>query len=39
MKAKVNLNSDGMKKFFVTHGEKVAFGVMLALAAWVGYSA
>src|SRR5689334_1422016 len=39
MKAKVNLNSDALKKFFVTHGEKIGFATMLALAGWIGYSA
>jgi hypothetical protein len=39
MKAKVNVNSDGMKQFFAAHGEKVAFGVLLALTAFIGYSA
>src|SRR5258707_1023371 len=38
MKAKVNLNSEGLKKFFVAHGEKAAFVVLLALAGWIGYT-
>jgi hypothetical protein len=39
MKAKVSLNSEAIKKFFIAHGEKVAFALLLAAAGWVGYTA